>query len=240
MIDCFLAIDFDGTIAETDVTDAVLTRFASREWLAVEELWLSGAIGSRECLTRQIALVNANMATVFSFIDRVKIDRDFARFVEFIDERKLPGAVISDGFAPFIRRILAGAGIDGMPVYANGLAEENGRLQATFPESAGKCSAGTCKCALAERVSGGRPVVLIGDSGSDFCLASKASFVFAKDKLAAYCRQQGIPHYVFADFGEVIEGLRRLDKAVLRIADLESERGFCDDRAIFGSRAAST
>lgn len=216
MIDCFLAVDFDGTIAETDVTDAVLERFASKEWLAVEELWLNGAIGSRECLARQIELVDADLVTVFSFIDGITIDSHFGRFVSFVDDKRLACAIISDGFAPFIRRILIGAGHDGLPVYANDVVEENGRLRASFPDSDDECLAGTCKCTLAEKLSGDRPVVLIGDGGSDFCLASKASFVFAKDKLAAYCRQKGIPHIEFADFGEVIEGLLRLDEVTLR------------------------
>lgn len=216
MVDCFLAIDFDGTIAEIDVTDAVLSKFASAEWQAVEELWLNGAIGSRECLARQIELVDANLATVFSFIDRIAIDRHFDRFVRFIGDSKLAGAVISDGFAPFIRRILARAGYGDFPVFANDVFEENGRLKASFPDVSGECPAGTCKCSLAKRLSGERPVVLIGDGGSDFCLAAKADYVFAKDKLAAYCRQKKIPYSEFADFSEVVEGLRRLDESALR------------------------
>jgi 2,3-diketo-5-methylthio-1-phosphopentane phosphatase len=217
-MDCFLAVDFDGTIAETDVTDAVLGRFASKEWQEVEQLWLNGTIGSRECLARQMELVDADLATIFSFIDEIAIDRTFEKFVKFIATKELPWAVISDGFAPFIRRILTKEGLDAIPVFANDVAEENGRLKALFPSSDGECRAGTCKCSLASRLSGGRPVVLIGDGGSDFCLASKASFVFAKDKLATYCQQHGIPHYVYADFGDVIEGLQQLQYAKLRLA----------------------
>lgn len=210
-----MAVDFDGTIAEVDVTDTVLNRFARREWLAVEELWVNGAIGSRECLTRQIGLVEADLATVLSFVSDIAIDSHFGRFVDFVGARGVPWAIISDGFAPFIQRILSTAGHFGLPIFANLLQEENGRLKALFPQHEGRCQAGTCKCAVADRLRQGSPVVLVGDGGSDFCLAKKASFVFAKDKLAAFCREKGIAHAVYDDLGEVIEGLGRLDLAAL-------------------------
>ncbi|PYS76594.1 MAG: phosphatase, partial [Acidobacteria bacterium] len=43
-----LFLDFDGTISERDAIDAMLEAFAAPEWLAVEEEWQAGRIGSRE------------------------------------------------------------------------------------------------------------------------------------------------------------------------------------------------
>ncbi|HWF84718.1 MAG TPA: hypothetical protein VG222_07735, partial [Vicinamibacterales bacterium] len=52
-------LDFDGTITVRDATDAILDAFADRRWLATEEAWKAGRIGSRECLASQMALVAA-------------------------------------------------------------------------------------------------------------------------------------------------------------------------------------
>lgn len=206
----FLAVDFDGTIAERDVTDTVLTEFASPEWVNVEKLWQSGVIGSQECLARQMALVDATLETVLAFVEQIAIDRYFPLFVRHIRASKIPFAVISDGFSLFIQRILIKAGLFDVPVFANQLAEENGRLRASFTNNAVGCPSGTCKCFTAGILANGLPVVLIGDGRSDFCLADRADYVFAKGKLAGYCQSMGIPHTEFGDFREVVHGLRRL------------------------------
>lgn len=212
----FLAVDFDGTIAERDVTDAVLTEFARPEWMNVEELWQSGVIGSQECLARQIALVDAKLETILSFVENVGIDRYFPLFVRHIRSSGIPFAVISDGFSLFINRILAKAGLFDVPVFANQLAKEHGRLRASFNNNANGCPAGTCKCSTAGKLAKGLPVVLIGDGRSDFCLADKADYVFAKGNLVSHCRDKGIPYTGFSDFREVARGLRRLDSSTVR------------------------
>src|SRR5262249_6907381 len=53
-------LDFDGTITRRDATDAILEAYADPRWLQLEEAWKHGRIGSRECLTAQMALVRAS------------------------------------------------------------------------------------------------------------------------------------------------------------------------------------
>ena len=53
-------VDFDGTITKKDVVDMILERFADPSWKTVEKDWTEGKIGSRECLTKQLALVSAS------------------------------------------------------------------------------------------------------------------------------------------------------------------------------------
>ena len=72
--------DFDGTISLVDVTDAILERFAEPAWRQVEEEWVRGAIGSEECLRRQMALVKATAKQFNALIDAVPLDPDFSRF----------------------------------------------------------------------------------------------------------------------------------------------------------------
>ncbi|MDR3591706.1 MAG: MtnX-like HAD-IB family phosphatase [Negativicutes bacterium] len=216
MTECFLAIDFDGTIAETDVTDMILNKFARPEWLEIEELWVKGIMGSQECLTRQMALVDASLETLLTFVDGISMDHYFQEFTVFARAKGIPFAVISDGFSLFIKRILANANIRGIPIYANRLTEESGRLKASFTNHAIGCPAGTCKCLTAGKLSQGLPVVLIGDGRSDFCLANKADYVFAKGSLISYCKEAGIPFSCFDDFSDVVRGLQSLDISLPR------------------------
>ncbi|MBP2642711.1 MAG: 2,3-diketo-5-methylthio-phosphopentane phosphatase [Firmicutes bacterium] len=216
MLECFLAIDFDGTISEVDVTDAVLSKFAGAEWLEIEKRWSNGEIGSRQCLSEQIELIGADLETVLKFVDTVRIDSEFARFVTFVRSVGLAHAIISDGFCVFIRRILANAGIIGVPVFANNLKEQSGKWKTFYVNSFPGCPAGTCKCAVVERLRTNLPVVLIGDGRSDFCLADKADFIFAKGKLSEYCKERNLPYLEYKDFSDVTQNLLQLTEKVLR------------------------
>ena len=70
--------DFDGTITQLDVTDEILAQLAHPSWREVEQEWTRGLIGSRECLERQIALVDASAEEFDALIDAVPIDPAFA------------------------------------------------------------------------------------------------------------------------------------------------------------------
>src|SRR5689334_2518864 len=98
--------DFDGTISQVDVTDLVLTQLAHPSWREVEQEWSRGQIGSRECLERQMALVNASAKELNALVDSVAVDPHFASFHRWVKRLELPFFVVSDGFDLIIRRVL--------------------------------------------------------------------------------------------------------------------------------------
>ncbi len=198
-----VTLDFDGTIVDEDITDAVIETFARAGWEEHEALWQQGLIGSRECLEKQMALINSPLESVLEYIDRFAIDRTFSDFLTLLKSFQLPFAVISDGFGIFAERLLGKAGLIGLPVYANQLEEESGRLTAIFPHSSGGCSSGLCKCEVTQKIGGGHTIIHIGDGLSDFCLARKAAYVFARGKLADFCKKEGIPYSNFRDFRDI-------------------------------------
>jgi 2,3-diketo-5-methylthio-1-phosphopentane phosphatase len=206
----FVSIDFDGTAADTDITDAVIKEFASAQWEDIEFLWENGVIGSRECLTRQMALINAPLSEILSFVRGFSVNGSFPGFVEFLSARRIPFGIISDGFQPFIECLFDKAGLQRVPVYANRLIESFKGLRADFPYFNGLCSSGTCKCRTAEASSGGLPVIHIGDGRSDFCIAEKAAYVFTRGKLTEYCGSKLIPHAAFTDFTTIERNLKKM------------------------------
>ena len=201
------ALDFDGTISPVDTTDLLLAAFADSSWQEIEEDWRAGHIGSRECLSRQIALLEASRDTLCTALADVKLD---PHFTTFVTRAWLCGAtvsVVSDGFDLAIIHLLHANGID-LPVTSNRLVEEgNGRWRAVFSNRGEQCPSGTCKCAA---VPADRRVVLVGDGRSDFCLARRADFVLAKGELAAFCAVEGIPHQAISGFADALPLLEPL------------------------------
>jgi len=208
--------DFDGTITQVDLTDHVLTQLAHPSWREIEREWVLGTIGSRECLERQMALVEASRAELDEVIDSVAIDPGFADFTRFARGRGWPLYVLSEGFDYMIRRVLERARLARhFPnrIFSSGLRVEGRRLVVSFPHVPDPCGHGcaNCKGALVRRLSPGRrPVVFVGDGMSDRYGAEAADVVFAKRHLLAHCREQGIACYPFETFKDVRAALGKL------------------------------
>jgi 2-hydroxy-3-keto-5-methylthiopentenyl-1-phosphate phosphatase len=206
-----IVCDFDGTIALEDVTDSLLERFADPSWVGIEARWRAGEFGSRECMARQVALINASGKDLDRYLDTVEIDPAFPSFVEACERSGgIALNIVSDGIDYAVRRVLANHGLSRLRVQANaliGLPRDRYRLE--FPHASAACTvqAGTCKCAIARNDFAASPnnpaTLLIGDGTSDFCVASQANFVFAKDRLLAHCRAKAIPHMPFDTFADI-------------------------------------
>ncbi len=203
--------DFDGTITQVDVTDLILSELAHPAWQEVEQEWVRGVIGSRECLERQMALVQATVAELRAVVDSIPVDPSFARFVRFTRGARIPLYIVSDGFDSVIRRVLRRAGMNGSlgngaRLFASSLRVAGKRMVTSFPYAGGGCrhGCGTCKAELVRRLGRGHdPVIYIGDGLSDRFAVEQATVVFAKRQLAAYCRERAIPFRPFESFAEI-------------------------------------
>lgn len=193
--------DFDGTISLVDATNLILSRLADPEWLRIEDQWIRGEIGSRECLERQIPLIRGGWDAVLSVLSEVRLDPAFSGFAAACADRNIPLMIVSDGLDRVIRTLLKRENIKA-EVRANELVEDAaGNFSVRFPHlpKNENCGAGVCKCLfLAEKENSLK--IVIGDGQSDFCWVKKAHKVFAKSKLSAYCRKYQIPHIPFLNF----------------------------------------
>ncbi len=206
--------DFDGTISIPDATDVLLEQCARPEWKDLERQWRAGTIGSRDCMSRQVELIDASEGDVDAVIDQIPIDPAFPQFVDHARRLGLGLAIVSDGLDRVIHRILANNGLHGLTVIANRL-EPTGlrRWRMQSPHAADACvgRSGTCKCACAGHAAAiGNRTLLIGDGQSDVCVAGRADFVFAKRRLLAHCQAAGIAHRPFDGFNEVVAMLPQL------------------------------
>ena len=210
MMQWHIVCDFDGTITRTDVIDTILQRFADPSWEAIEDQWLKGEIGSRECLSRQLSLVRALPAELLAYFDRVEIDPDFPDFVDLVIGLGASIEVVSDGIEQGIARILARHYVTLLPILANRLRQvdhHSWRIDFPYASDACRAASGNCKCKSAPR---GKRVLVIGDGRSDMCVAASADFVFAKDSLAEHCERNGIPYARFDSFADLPALLNQL------------------------------
>jgi 2,3-diketo-5-methylthio-1-phosphopentane phosphatase len=206
-------LDFDGTISRVDVVDAILDRFADREWLRVEQEWKAGRIGSRACLAAQVAFVRASEAEVTSLLSEIQIDPGFVALLEACDRAGSPAHIISDGFDYCIGRILRQVPPSHQHLLANvsisssHLEPAGGTAWRTafrFMEADCEHGCATCKPAVMEALNpAGAPAIFVGDGLSDRYAAAAADVVFAKDKLAAHCTDKKIPFFRYETLADV-------------------------------------
>jgi 2-hydroxy-3-keto-5-methylthiopentenyl-1-phosphate phosphatase len=220
--DAFVRVycDFDGTVSLQDATDTVLWRLADPAWQAVEALWRDGAIGSGECMRRQIALIRATPEQLDLVLDEVEIDPFFPAFADFCAAYGIPLTIISDGVDYFIERILSKRGLGHLPVVANRLVTRTRSGQLSYELLSGygdrtcTSAAGVCKCRWLAAF--GEQRIYVGDGRSDFCVSDKPELVFAKGPLAQHCRANDIRFIEYGDFSDVTA---RLSDAVASLCD---------------------
>ncbi|HVT54593.1 MAG TPA: haloacid dehalogenase-like hydrolase, partial [Xanthobacteraceae bacterium] len=168
-------------------------------WREVEEEWKAGKIGSRECLAKQTALIDAAPEEIDFLIDEIEIDPGFGEFMRTCRRLGAGVTIVSDGYRRSIERVLAKGGYD-IPAHAGTLEYRGGRRWAlASPNADPRCTSdsNTCKCKVASESK--LPTVLIGDGRSDFCVAGEVDFVLAKGSLARHCAENKIKYRLFGD-----------------------------------------
>lgn len=205
--------DFDGTVSVEDVIDSLLCDYGRPGWQYLEQQWRAGLLGSRDCMQQQVALLEMDQATLDAHLDQVRIDPGFENFVRRAEALSVPLGIVSDGLDYAIQRILRRHGLDHLPVAANRLIAKPPlawRMESPFQQPG--CGSGTCKCDCALQAKVARPqrTLLIGDGASDFCVADRVDFVFAKNRLIEHCHAAGIPYVAIAGFDDALEFLPRL------------------------------
>lgn len=204
--------DFDGTIVADDVIDVLLQRFGQPGWERLESDWCAGYIGSRECMSGQIALLDMDRAQLDACLADFNVDAAFNTFVETARDGGMSVCIASDGMDYAIDSILERHAIRDLTFAANHLIATGQRTwQLSSPFRRPGCHSGTCKCAVLEgrRRVGGK-VLLVGDGASDFCVAERADLVFSKSRLTQFCRAHKVPHIAIDNFDDATQALQQL------------------------------
>jgi 2-hydroxy-3-keto-5-methylthiopentenyl-1-phosphate phosphatase len=166
----------------------------------IEKLWQQGKIGSRQCLSQQIALLKGGWDAIVSLLPQITIDPSFPSFVRWCQQQNIPFALVNEGMDRVIQAVLEQEGLHVPIVRANHLYEwADGRISLQFPNASPdhNCQAGLCKCRMLQLLfpeTQGTDVhrIVIGDGFSDQCWAQQADTVFAKHRLQRFCQDNPI------------------------------------------------
>jgi 2,3-diketo-5-methylthio-1-phosphopentane phosphatase len=192
--------------------DLVLERFADKTWKDVEKDWAEGRIGSRECLSRQIGLVQATPEQIREAVADVQLDPYFVPFLKKAEELGVLVTIVSDGFDLLIEQILKQnlheakpALLKGLPIYSNRLQKTPEGYKALFPmEDACAHDCANCKLTVIKKTTTlDDYVFFVGDGLSDRYAARHAHLTFAKGKLLKYCEDNQIDHIPYKNFKKV-------------------------------------
>ena len=200
-----LLIDYDGTIALTDVADTVMAEYVTGEWEDEAARYDAGLIGSRRLMSREMELLRAEPEALFATAAGQPHDPTFVPFVERARALGIPVEVVSDGFGFYIEPALAALGVGWIPAVSARTTFADGGATIDYPNGHPTCFVcGTCKRnrVLAHQAAG-RQVVFIGDGESDRYAAGYADVVFAKRALVRICIESGWPFHRWTEFAEV-------------------------------------
>ena len=203
-------VDFDGTITQTDVGEAMFLRFGnvekSKVWI---DEWLNQKLNSKELWKLLCSTVkNFNEVEFDLFLDGIKIDPAFKKFVDYCQAEAFELRVLSDGFDYYIKKILKREGLDHLEVYSNRLTfDEEKNLIPRFPFTDEECT----QCANCKRnhvlnfSSEDDYSFYVGDGNTDTCPVQFCDFIFAKNSLLRYCEINRITYFPYSTFDDVIK-----------------------------------
>jgi HAD superfamily phosphoserine phosphatase-like hydrolase len=194
--------DFDGTLTPVDVGVHLLERFAPSSWRAIEERYVRGEIGSRECTVEEWALLPPDRDLLRGAAAEVPLDPAFPVLLQALRASGALVTVVSDGFGFHVEDRLAPFGVE---VLTNAVDWRTGEL--TFPNTDRCCpcsTCGTCKQApLKDARADGRVTVFVGDGTSDRKAALLADVLFAKGALARWCDERDVEFTSFHTIADV-------------------------------------
>lgn len=201
-----ILVDYDGTIAQTDVSDALMADFVTEEWEGRAAGYDAGLSGSRRLMEWEIGLITTDPDGLRRFAAEQPHDPGFAPLVRRAQAAGIPVEVVSDGFGFFIPPALAALGVPEVPVVsASTTFDPHGKARIEFPNGHPTCFVcGTCKRnrVLAHQAAG-RAVVFVGDGESDRYAAGYSDVIFAKRALSKLCLENGWPFREWTEFAEI-------------------------------------
>lgn len=201
-----ILVDYDGTIALTDVGDTLMAELKTGDWEAATARYDAGLIGSRGLMEWEVGLWEPDPEAMATLAAAQPHDMGFVPLVERAQDAGIPVEVVSDGFGFFIPPALERLGIRDVPVISAATTfDGRGRASIAFPNGHPDCLVcGTCKRnrVLAHQAAG-RAVVFIGDGESDRYAAGYSTVVFAKRSLVQICLDAAWPFQRWTEFGEI-------------------------------------
>ena len=185
-----------------------------KKWMAFENAWKKGRIGSKACLSGQLKSVRVDKKALDKYLAGIKVDPYFKKIIALLKTNTIKPVILSDSFSYFLRYILRNNGIKDIKIYSNDIKLSGGRLIPSFPHQHENCSlCGNCKSShLPDASSDENVLIYVGDGLSDLCPAKNCDIVFAKGSLKKYLTKEEKSFLPFDSLKDVYNFMRRIDR----------------------------
>jgi 2-hydroxy-3-keto-5-methylthiopentenyl-1-phosphate phosphatase len=205
-----LVVDFDGTITEQDLLDAIALTFGDEEvYREVDEGLDDQSLSLNEVIRREFEPVRAPLDEVRRWVlDNVRVRPGFRDVLDLAHERGWRFVIVSSGFRELIEPVLEREGLTGVELLSNTVDPDPDGWKVRFrvSEVCDVCGQ-PCKRSTAAALADGTELVYVGDGYSDRCAAESADLVFARRGLASYLEERGVPFERFEDFHSIARSL---------------------------------
>jgi len=204
-----MVFDFDGTITEEDIFDGLFSRYASPEFWEAHRAYHDREISMKEAYLAMAEHFRGERDKIYSFL------RKEARLREGFKElhHRLAGAgirslIVSNGFDIYLDYLvkLWNLGFKDRDIICHHAEIIDGRFIPSFREHRDlrhtSCLIGKAEI-IRELQGEGAFVAFAGNGYSDTPAAHVADLVFARDRLADYCREERLTFIPFLTFREV-------------------------------------
>ena len=134
-----ILVDYDGTVALTDVSDTVMAEHVPGVWEAEVAAYDAGLAGSRRLMEFEMGLVDAPSADLLATAAAQPHDAGFVPFVRRAQAASVPIEIVSDGFGFFIEPALEALGVAELPVVTARTTFSGRRASIAFPNGHPTC-----------------------------------------------------------------------------------------------------
>jgi 2-hydroxy-3-keto-5-methylthiopentenyl-1-phosphate phosphatase len=211
--------DFDDTLTIQNAAHFLLQWFAPEAMKKYSGMYRSGEITFREYQERSFDAVTASVAEMQAVVaTEIQLREGLRELLNAVSQAGGTFTVVSAGLDFYIEPVLEANGLQDLPVICGTAARDAAegasfRYDYPFQNAQNEFCRGdwaTCKCRAIIEAGAGVTKVFVGDgSTSDSCVAPKADYVFARDRLLKICADGGINATPFEDFYPVAEFVRK-------------------------------
>lgn len=208
-----MVFDFDGTITEEDIFDAVFARFADPECWEAHRAYHDREISMKEAYLAMAEHFRGGEEEVAAFVAGfARIRPGFRELLGRLSAHGVRAMIVSNGFDLYLRPLLDRWKIR-LPekdVRCHSARIVGNHFIPSFHEHPaldhGACLIGKAEI-VRELQAGGYYVIFAGNGWSDTPAGRAADLVFARERLADYCREENLPCVPFSDFFQVADYL---------------------------------
>lgn len=207
--------DFDGTITAEDNIIALMQQFAPQEWHHIKDAVLAQDISIRDGVGQMFHLLPSENKKAYLdyLLEHITLRPGFPDFLSEVRQNGWKFDVVSGGMDFFVHPILEGH-VEEDHIYCNSADFSQNTVQINWPHTCdASCTndCGCCKPSIARLIVDPTDrLIVIGDSVTDFEIAKRADFVYARGQLVQLCKEENIRYAPFETFDEITQHVKEV------------------------------